>query len=413
MKPIVICAAICIAFFLPLKTNAQDAMTKAAAFAQQGKYDDAIHLYSEFLSVHNNNTAARLARGFIYSWKHDFKNALADFNAVLVAEPSSIEAQKGLAYIDLWSGDYKKAISSFNALIEKKPAVKEFYIARGQAQMNTGLLKDARISFEKAKQLNAADKEPEMLLNAVRTKPTILDIDILGGISSTDGESKAGLRFLQLSSQVSRQLQVAAKYDNSLSMDNLGLLIRNKSIPYYAGSALYKWNAKTMTRAEGGLRNISGAKTGELSKESQFSFEQILFFQKNRSAKAGVAIITPDIGNTAYLLFAGYHQPLGKTVTAGINYFYANRNVYNTTENRFLADADFSLPKGKVLNAGFYYGKSNSDISTLSGNIHGGFLKGYFPVSNAIAIHLGVSAENNFVQDLFNTNAGLRFRLEK
>lgn len=413
MKRTAIYAALFIAIALPANTVAQDAMTKATTLAQQGKFDDAIRLYSEILTSNNNNIAARLARGFTYSWKHDFAKATEDFNSILSKEPGNPEAQKGLAYVELWSGNYKNAIQSFNKLIEKNPGTKEFYIALGQAQMNEGLLKDARVSFGKAKQIDAADKEPEMLLYAVRTKPAIFDLDVIGGISSSDGESKAGLRFLQVSSQVSRQLQLSVKYDNSLSQDNLGLLIRNKSIPYYAGSILYKWSAKTMTRVEGGLRSISGAKTGELSKESQFSFEQVIFFQKNRSAKAGVALITPDIGNTAYLLFAGYHQPLGKNVTAGINYFYANRNVNNTNENRFLADADFNLSKGKILSAGMYYGKSNSDLPSFTGNIYGGFLKGYFPVSNAIAIHLGISAENNFIQDLFNANAGLRFRLEK
>lgn len=413
MKRITIYAALFIAISLPAKTIAQDAMTKAANLAQQGKFDDAIRLYSEILTSNNNNTAAKLARGFTYSWKHDFVKATEDFNSVLSNEPGNPEAQKGLAYIELWSGNYKNAIQSFNKLIEKNPGAKEFYVARGQAQMNEGLLKDARVSFEKAKQIDAADKEPQMLLYAVRTKPTIFDLDIIGGISSSDGESKAGLRFLQLNSQVSKQFQLSVKYDNSLSQDNLGLLIRNKSIPYYAGSVLYRWNAKTMTRVEGGFRSISGGKNGELSNESQFSFEQVIFFQKNRSVKAGVALITPDIGKTAYLLFAGYHQPLSKNVTAGINYFYANRNVNNTKENRFLADVDFNLSKGKILSAGMYFGNSNSDLLSFTGNIYGGFLKGYFPVSNAIAIHLGISAENNFIQKLFNANAGLRFRLEK
>ncbi len=398
---------------ITINTHAQDNMTRAGNLATSGKFTEAIQVYSEILSADANNTTARLGRGFTYSWNHEWDNATTDFNTVLQKEPNNMDAQKGLAYVALWSGDYKKAIQSFNNLIAKQPDNKEFYIARGQAQLNEGLLVEARQSFQKAEQLDPNDAEPKQLANAVRTKPTILDVDILGGVSSTDGKSKAGLRFIQVSSQVSKQLQVAAKYDNSLSMDNLGLITRNKTIPYYAASLFYKWSGQTATRVEGGFRNFSDAKANEASSESQFTLEQVLFLKNGKSLKAGAAIISPNIGQGAYLVFAGYHQPVSKKVTAGINYFYANRNISNTRENRFLADADFSLPKGNTINAGFYYGKSNSDIKILSGNIYGGFVRGYFAVSNSIGIHLGISAENNFVQNLFNVNAGFRFRLEK
>ena len=127
----------------------------------------------------------------------------------------------------------------------------------------------------------------------------------------------------------------------------------------------------------------------------------------------GGVVITPNGGNGAFLLLAGFHHLLGRKVTAGINYFYSNRKVFSTIENRLLADADLNLSKGKTFNAGIYYGKSTSDINAFSGNSFGGFIKGYVPVSNAIAILAGVSAENNFIQNLFSMNVGFRFRLEK
>ncbi len=391
----------------------QDDLKKAQQLANSGKYTEAIELYTAVLTSQSNNLEALLGRGYTYSWKHDFQNASADFSNVLKIQPGNMEAQKGLAYAALWSGDNKKAIKAFNELIAKKQDSKEFYIALGQAQMNDGLLKEARQSFLKAEQLAPNDAEPKQLISALKTKPTILDVDVIGGLSSADGISKTGLRYVQISSQVSRQLQLAVKYDNSLSMDNLGLITRNKSIPYYAGSLFCLWNSKTASKVEGGFRNFSGAKAGEVSSESQFTLEQIVFLKKGKSLKAGAAFISPNVGDGASLFFAGYHQPVSKKIAAGITWFYANRNVLNTTENRFLLDADFYLHKGNMLNAGFYYGKSNSDNTLFEGNTYGGFLKAFFPVSNAVGIHLGISAENNFIQNLFNANAGVRFRLEK
>lgn len=391
----------------------QDDIKKAQQLANSGKYAEAIELYTVVLTSRSNNLEALLGRGYTYSWKHDFPSASADFSNVLNLQPGNMEAQKGLAYVALWSGDNKKAISAFTELIAKNQDSKEFYIALGQAQMNDGLLKEARQSFLKAEQLAPTDAEPKQLISALKAKPTILDIDVIGGLSSTDGKSKTGLRYVQVSSQVSKQLQLAVKYDNSLSMDNLGLITRNKSIPYYAGSLFYKWTDKTASKVEGGFRNFSDAKTGEASSESQFTLEQIVFLKKGKSLQAGVAFISPNVGEGATLFFAGYHQPVNKKITAGITWFYANRNVWNTTENRFLLTTDFYLHKGNMLNAGFYYGKSSSDNKLFDGNTYGGFLKAFFPVSNAVGIHLGLSAENNFIQNLFNANAGIRFRLEK
>jgi tetratricopeptide (TPR) repeat protein len=396
-----------------INSHAQDKLSKANNLATSGKFAEAIQVYSEILSTNANNTAVRLGRGYTYSWNHEWAKATSDFTNILQKYPSNIDAQKGLAYVELWSGKDKKAIGSFSSLIEKQPGNKELYIALGMAQINEGLLGDARKSFDKAKQLNPGDQEPEQLINTIRTQPTKLDIDLLGGISTADGETKGGLRFVQLSSQVSKKVNLSVKYDNSLSLDNLGLITSKRTIPYYAGAIQYKWSRQLITKLEGGYRNFTDAKVGEGAGERQLTLEQIFFLKKGKSLKIGGAFIAPNAGPDAYLLLASYHQPVSKKITAGINYFYAKRNVFNTTENRFLADADFYLPKGNTINAGFYYGKSNSDVKTLSGNIYGGFIKSYFPVSNSIGIHLGVSAEKNFVQNLFNVNAGFRFRLEK
>jgi Tetratricopeptide repeat len=396
-----------VSFLVSAPAFSQADLKEAQLLASKGKYAEAIQIYSSALSVNSNNKDALLGRGFTYSWNHDFANATSDFNTMLQKDPGNQEAQKGLAFVALWSGNNSKAIESFKNLISIQPQSKEFYIALGKAQMNEGLLKDARQSFQKAENLDPNDNEPKQLIDAARSQPTIFDIDILGGLSTTDGETKTGLRFVQINSQVSKQLQFAAKYDNTLSLDNLSLITNNRTIPYYAASFFYNWNRSTATKIEGGFRNIKDAKVNESSSESQFSVEQVVFLKKGKSIKVGGVIISPNSGQTALLLLAGYHQLLNKNITAGINYFYANRNVFNTK------DADFHLKKGNTITTGFYYGKSSSDNKLFEGNIYGGFLKGYFPVSNIIGIHTGISAENNFLQNLFNLNVGIRLRLEK
>ena len=398
---------------LCINIRAQGQINVAADLAHSGKYKDAIAAYNAVLAKDPSDIPALLGRGATYSWDHQFGSAKLDFYSVLQKDPGNVEAKQGLAFLYLWNDETKKAILLFNELIATQPSNKAFLIGRGQAQMREGMLKEARRSFEMASKLDPNDSEPKELVAAVRTQPAALDLDILAGVTTSTGESKTALRFLQLSSQVTKKLQLSAKYDNTLSLDNLSLITAKTAVPYYSGSVYYSWNRQTATKFEGGYRSFSETKSNPASGESQFSVEQVIFLKRGSTIKLGGAVMKPNIGNGAYLLLAGYHQPFSKRLTAGVNYFYSRRKGFDTQENRILVDADLRVKQSLLLNAGFYYGKSNSDLPIFAGNTFGGFLKGYLPISNSIALQAGIAAENNFIQNLVSLNAGIRFRLEK
>ncbi len=405
----------CLLLFLAVSMNvlAQQDIGAARSLAAKGMFKQSIELYSAILANNDADMEARIGRAYTYSWAHQFTLARKDFEKVLKNDAANFDAQKGLAYIQLWSGSYHEAAQSFSRLIKANPATKELYIARGLAQLNNGEQMNARASFLGAQKMDPSDQEVKGFLEAVRTSPTILDADVIGGISIIDGDTKTGLRLVQVSSQVLPKLQLMAKYDNSLSLDNASLLLNKINIPYYAGAVTYQWNRFTTTRTEVGGRNINSGKASAGSTEMQYGIEQLFYFRKGTTVKAGAAFITPEEGENAYVLSAGIGQTFHKKFTARIDYYYANRNIQATTDNRIVISGDYRLPGSVLINAGFYAGKSSSDLPEFSGNMFGYFGRTIIPVGNKIAFQVGVTGENSFLQTLFTANAGLRFRLEK
>lgn len=393
--------------------KAQQDMQSAANLASRGNFKSAIEIYSSIIQKDANNRQAFIARAFTYSWDHQFKNASADFNAVLKSDPQNFDARKGLAYISLWKGDFKNAVVKFNELIVVQPKLKELHIALALAHLNLGNQLKARAALSNASSIDPADREVKSLMDAVRNSASVFEVDVMGGYSTADNANRTGLRFVQISSQVHPRIRIAAKYDNSLSQDNAGLLINKTTIPYYAGSLTYKWNKLTATRVEVGYRSISIDKTVATSSEMQYGLEQVFYLTSKHSIKAGAAIIDPEIGEQAMLVSGGYQYAFSKMISAGVDYFYADRKVFNTKENRVLLSVNGNLNAGKSITAGVYYGNAGSDAINMQGDIKGFFVRTYIPVSNAFGIHAGVASEKNFLQTIFNAQAGIRFRLEK
>ena len=399
--------------FSSLLLKAQQDIQSAANLASRGNFKSAIGIYSSILQKEANNRQALIARGFTYSWDHQFKNAVADFKAVLKSDPQNFDARKGLAYISLWKGDFKNAVFEFNDLIVLQPKLKELHVALALAHLNLGNQLKARAALLNASTIDPADAEVKSLIDAVRTSASVFEIDVMGGYSSADNVNRSGLRFLQISSQLHPKIKLSAKYDNSLSLDNAGLLINKTTIPYYAGSLNYKWSKLTATRVEVGYRNISIDKTVGASSEMQYGLEQVFYLKSMHAIKAGAAVIDPEIGEQALLLSGGYQYSFSKMISAGLDYFYADRKVFNTSENRILLSANGNLTAGKSISAGVYYGHSTSDLISMQGDIKGFFVRTYVPISNAFGIHAGIASEKNFLQTIFNVQAGIRFRLEK
>ena len=419
--------------------------SEAKQLAEQGKFKMAIEKYNSILSSTPSDADALLGRAFAYSWNHQYKMAIGDFDAyllirsnditamnglgytygwsgkyvaardefskVLQRSPGNIEAEKGMAYIALWSGKSNDAINRFDKLLQTDRKT-EYSIAKAYAYIQKGELKGARQLLQQVLQNDPNNKEAKKILGSIQLQAAFVEADAIAGLTSISGKSKTSMRLVQVSVRFVQKLKLLAKYDNSLSQDNLTLINRDISAPYIGGAILYDWSKSATTKLEYGTRNIDRINKATQYRENQLSGEQI-FYCKHMSFNVGGSIFRHADSTVGGLVYGGFHQSLGTLFTGGVQFFHSKRELYDSKENRLLLTGDFNLPKGLQLTGGVYFGRVNSDIAAFSGPVNGGFVKAYLPVTNIISVHLMTGGEHNYAQNLFTAQAGVRIRLEK
>ena len=160
--------------------NLEDAKTdieKAEEFKKQGKYEEAITLYSTHLSFHPENSDAWANKGFSLSVLGKHNEAIECFDKALELTPSLpqlILLNKGNTLINLQ--EYKEAILNFNSALDKDRKLVYAWnakaIAYNSLNMPERALKcceeslkiepeSAEILFHKARALKMLDKHEE------------------------------------------------------------------------------------------------------------------------------------------------------------------------------------------------------------------------------------------------------------
>jgi hypothetical protein len=76
-----------------------------------------------------------------------------------------------------------------------------------------------------------------------------------GGDAAGSSESRAGLRHVELAVRPTEASRVWARYDNGLTLDNVGLARSGRAAPAFHGGGLLAWGGRFITVAEAGWRN--------------------------------------------------------------------------------------------------------------------------------------------------------------
>ena len=238
----------------------------------------AIFAFQTFLQMHPENIAAMNGLAFTYGWSGKYAAARNQFSKVEKSSPGNIEAEKGLAYIALWSGNSNDAVNRFQKLL-RTDGKSEYSIAKAQAYIQKGELKAARRVLQHVLQADPTCNEAKQILNSIRLQPGFVEADIIAGLTNISGVSKTGMRLVQLSVRPIQQLKLMAKYDNSLSQDNLSLINRDVSAPYFGGAVMYDWSKFATTKIEYGTRNIDRNNKATQYRENQLTGEQVFYFK--------------------------------------------------------------------------------------------------------------------------------------
>lgn len=420
MRRILLCmffAHLTIASFAQ-NTIAQDLKQRAFTNSWNHKFAEAIADFNEYLSQNPGDVDARNGLGYTYGWSGQYENARNEFNTVLTTSPGNMDAQKGLAYTALWSGRSREAIDLFDRLIQTSPK-DEYYIAKANAYVQLNQLKNARASLQQVLSKDPSNRDAINIRNSLRLQPGLVEVDALAGLTRFDGENETGLRLVQIAVQPTARLRLMGKYDNTLSLDNVYLINRDATAPYYGGGISYTFPRISTTRIEYGARNIKNSSKSTEYTEKQITLDQAFYF-KNSSINGGAAWFRQADSTAGWLITAGFHQNIGKSFVGGLQFFHSERNATQTQEDRFLLTGEVHL-NAVSLTGGVFGGWAKQDRTLPSsvtntmviGSVFGTFLKAYIPVGNYLGFHLMVGNENNYTQNFLVAQAGIRIRIEK
>jgi superkiller protein 3 len=161
------------AFRASLDLAPKDVETKlylGIAFAQTGKFEEAIWMFSNILRDVPGQKSALLARANTLTWAKRLPEAEVDYRAAAVADPANFDAWFGLAQVLAWQGKLDDAYASFQNAekLARNHAESSRAVGReGQVRAWQKKSSDAQALYQKAVGLDTANGEAWMGLSEV------------------------------------------------------------------------------------------------------------------------------------------------------------------------------------------------------------------------------------------------------
>ena len=346
--------------------NTQALFGRARMRSWLGKFDAAIADYSEGLRREPQNPQALSGLGWTYAWSHRFDDAVTIFRRFAQLQPYDLDPKKGLAYVALWRGHPKDARSQFEALASQDPENPDYALAIGQAAFQEGDLDAAQAAFEKALKLKpdltAARSGLKSVAQArVQRNPAVM---VLGGRSSQGGESHTGLRFAQLSLQVSHDLRLWVQDDRGLGTDLFTPDRRFLNAQTVTAGAFYNYTQKLGLQVDAGERHLPG------ESDPVFDAEQVFFLGKT-VPKVGFWYTHTPV-NSQWITYADVYRRLNDYFSLEPTVYYAYDGTYHETRGAVLAT--YNTPGQAQLGLGVALGSKQSaagskSITRVFGNI--------------------------------------------
>lgn len=364
-----------------------------------------IEAFKKALELEPANLETRRSLGYAYAWRGDYGRAKEMFESIMKALPNDEESQKGLAYITLWSGNSAKAASQFSDLARRVPNNVEYQLASAQAYQMSGKPGKAARAYRAAKNLSSGNPGPAQELTLLHTRPVFAEIDIWGGYSKVANTSSDGLRLMQVALQLRQNLRVYARFDKSLSVDNLDLLRRNVRGNVYNLGGFYSWNEKTGTTVETGLRDFGDAQPAQYTIRA----EQTYAVGNNFHLKGGLMTAFAKNTHSEWVVFAGTQISVTRWLTLEPGFFFTRLNVYSY-DHRFSLNTKFLPGKGYELNIGVLTGRAQIETEATMRKLTGAYFVGIAPISKPIWLMASYRYENGFFDKLNTVAIGVRFR---
>ena len=258
-------------------------------------------------------------------------------------------------------------------------------------------------------ELNEAANGVDVLLAEQRSNKNqaekLLEVDFWGGYSLLGTENKLGFRLAQVFFQMSPKIAVFARYDNSLSLDNIDFVVQKKGSGALWGGSMVNWNNKMATKVEIGQRFFS-----DKAHQQLFRLEQI-FYGKSFSMRVGGFLGLSSELQTEWHTYSGFNIPINKQFALEPTIFYSKNKTDVQAQFRTLLGGKFHHPSGFELSIGAFYGQANIVLENGNTSIFGGYLVSLIPINNRLKAQIAINRENGLFNNLTTIGIGLKAKL--
>lgn len=373
-----------------------------------GRHDEARKKFEAALRIDPKNADALVGHGYNLAWAKQYAAAKSPFQMLNRLQPGNIEARKGLGYVYLWQGNGHVAIQYFEDLIRENPDNTEYHIALAQAFILEKQIKKARTTLQAALAIEPSHRVANDLLQNTYGMAAPIELDVWTGYSETVGMGTFNLRSAQLTAQVSKNLRMYLKFDNSLSLDLASLVRSNQEAQAFSIGAVLPTGDKLVSRFEYGARFLQ-----ENAVQQVFSTEQVYFLSPKISLKGGGFIGLSSTINNEWLLYGSARLPISTVYAIEPYYFYARVEGAPRSENRFMLNNQFRSKQGYELNIGALYGIAGLPSDAGENKIYGTYITTVLPFSRTVWGQASVRWEKFPTGDLLAFGFGVKLRLER
>ncbi|MFQ5598760.1 MAG: tetratricopeptide repeat protein [Nitrospiria bacterium] len=337
---------------------------RAHVRAWRGRQKSAQSDFLAALKADPRNTDALVGLGYSYAWSGDHDRAETRFQEALQVDPSRGDAKKGAAYNALWGEKIQEAIHRFQTITRDNPEDTEALVGLGRAFLEADRTAEAKKAFEETLRIAPGNKDARQGLEALRHSPPHLDLSLWLGHTSHGGGT--GLRTLEISGLIKRDLRLWARYDNALSLDNPALVREGRKIPSYFIGALINWGKIYTTRLEIGTRELRDEIDQDL-----FQGEHVVYLPEGYSLKFGGLLGPKENDGTDWNVYTGIGIPLKPHLSLYPTFYYTKTGGIDETEWRILLPVEYRFREG--WRAGVYplLGHVSSVIPNASGTVWG------------------------------------------
>lgn len=226
----------------------------------------------------------------------------------------------------------------------------------------------------------------------------MIEAHVWGGYTAFGGRSAAtadstsgeiGLRSAELAFWPTAAVRVFARYDNTLSLDNLALLQAGRRIPTWHGGAQLDWNARFTTVLDAGHRTLPGGIS-----QTMIGGEQVVFVNHGAVVKAGGWVGPRSDQRTEWLAHAAINVPVGARTRVEPTLFFARSGVANDHQWRALLAGETRLTSRVLLGGGVAAGRNTSIDSRFTGAANSAYARITATVSGQQRVHLLLNRES-------------------